>query len=41
MKELGKREETIFQPLGYSGREHPLFVTAYKPMATREGKSHV
>jgi len=36
-KELGTHEETIFQPLSYVGQEHPLFITAYRPMPTREG----
>lgn len=40
MKELGKYEETIFQPLNYIGQEHPLFITAYRPKAAREG-AHV
>lgn len=41
MKELGKHEETIFQPLNYIGQEHPLFITAHRLKTAGDGEPHV
>lgn len=38
MEELGKREETVFQPLNYIGQEHPLCITAWRPKAAGRGE---
>ena len=41
MKESGKHEETIFQPLNYTGQGRPLFITAHRPKTAGDGEPRV